>query len=156
MFFIMKLIFGAVMIGLTVVIHAVVCDCTLRIVDKKGEEGARRLGQLRTILTLITAVFFIGSAIMADIWLWSFVFAYLDPQNVKNTEDSLYFATVTFTTVGYGDIVLSEKWRILAGTCAINGMIIFGWSTAFIFEIMAKLYQSGRIYGKKSAHKETP
>lgn len=150
MFFIMKLIFGAVMIGLTVIIHAVVCDRTLRIADKAGMEGAQKLGQLRTILTLITAVFLIGSAIMVDIWLWSFVFGYLDPQNVKNIEDALYFATVTFTTVGYGDIVMSEKWRILAGTCAINGMIIFGWSTAFIFEIMAKLYQSGRIYGQST------
>ena len=52
----------------------------------------------------------------------------------------LYFSTVTFTTVGYGDVVLSSEWRQLATFEAINGWVIFGWATALIVAIIQRLY----------------
>ncbi len=53
---------------------------------------------------------------------------------------SLYFSTVTFTTVGYGDIVLGIEWRQLATFEAMNGWIIFGWTTALIITVVERLY----------------
>jgi voltage-gated potassium channel Kch len=53
----------------------------------------------------------------------------------------LYFSTTTFTTVGYGDVFLDKEWRLLSAFQSANGFIMFGWSTAFIFEIMSKLYK---------------
>ena len=53
---------------------------------------------------------------------------------------SLYFSTVTFTTVGYGDIVLDREWRQLASFEAVNGWIIFGWATALIMAVIQRLY----------------
>ena len=55
---------------------------------------------------------------------------------------ALYFSMTTFTTVGYGDIVLAKEWRILASLQAANGMIIFGWSTALIFYYIQRIYGS--------------
>lgn len=46
----------------------------------------------------------------------------------------------TFTTVGYGDVVLSGQWRMLASLQAANGMIIFGWATALIFYVVGRVY----------------
>lgn len=89
---------------------------------------------------------------MIDIWLWTALLMYVEPKILNTVEKALYFTTVSFTTVGYGEIVLDEKWRILPAIASINGMILFGWSTAFIFEIMAKLYQGGRYHGKR--HRE--
>jgi voltage-gated potassium channel Kch len=96
------------------------------------------------IPTLIATVFVIGAAIMIDIWLWTLLLYALDRPVLKDIETALYFTTTSFTTVGFGDIILGADWRILSTISAINGMIIFGWSTAFIFEIMAKLYDGGR------------
>ena len=145
MFLLTKLLIGAGMIGLTVLIHALVCDWVLRLINRNAHPFSSFFGRFWTIPTLMTAVFIIGAAIMVDIWLWALLFYYLEGDDLQNIENALYFSASTFTTVGYGDVVLPEAWRILSGSTAINGMIIFGWSTAFIFEIMAKLYEGGRI-----------
>lgn len=92
-------------------------------------------------MVLIISVSIIGAAIMVDIWLWTILFYCLEPEVLQNLDTALYFTTATFTTVGYGDIVLPPDWRLLAASAAINGMILFGWSTAFIFEIMTALYR---------------
>jgi voltage-gated potassium channel Kch len=55
-------------------------------------------------------------------------------------EEALYFSTVTFTTVGYGDIILGREWRQLATFEAANGWIIFGWATALIMTVIQRLY----------------
>jgi voltage-gated potassium channel Kch len=51
---------------------------------------------------------------------------------VPGFERALYFSIVTYTTLGYGDIVLDENWRLLSSFQAANGIIIFGWTTAVI------------------------
>ncbi|HOO50628.1 MAG TPA: ion channel [Alphaproteobacteria bacterium] len=145
MFLFFKLIIGALMIGLTVILHAFVCDWVFRFIDNHSKPFVRSFGKYWTVPTLIVCVFVIGSAIMADIWMWTILFYYLEPEALGDWDTALYFTTSTFTTVGYGDIVLTDEWRILSGTTSINGMILFGWSTAFIFEIMAKLYQSKNL-----------
>ena len=61
-------------------------------------------------------------------------------RRITNFEEALYFSTVTFTTVGYGDIVLDREWRQLASFEAVNGWIIFGWATALIMAVIQRLY----------------
>ena len=52
--------------------------------------------------------------------------------------DLLYFAFVNYTTLGYGDIVPVERWHLLGPFAAMNGILLFGWSTAVIFEILRR------------------
>jgi hypothetical protein len=59
---------------------------------------------------------------------------------LQSIEDALYFSTPTFTTVGYGDIVLGREWRQLATFEAVNGWIIFRWATALIMTVIQRLY----------------
>ena len=61
--------------------------------------------------------------------------------------DALYFAFVNYTTLGYGDIVPVERWRLLGPMAAMNGVLLFGWSTAVIFEVMR---QAMRAHDPKS------
>lgn len=65
-----------------------------------------------------------------------------------NLPDALYFSTVTFTTVGFGDIVLAPSIRMLSAIEAANGFLLFGWTTAFIFELISKIY----AYEAKGLH----
>ena len=49
--------------------------------------------------------------------------------------DAIYFSTVTYTTLGYGDIILSHKWQVTSSLQAVSGIILFGWSTAFLVNV---------------------
>ena len=53
--------------------------------------------------------------------------------------DALYFSLVTYTTLGYGDVTLNAEWRVLAAFEAVNGIIMFGWTTALIVAVVQRL-----------------
>ena len=66
-------------------------------------------------------------------------------QNPVGDLISVPFQNNTFTTVGYGDIVLGREWRRLGTFEAINGWVIFGWATALIIAVIQRLYfRSGK------------
>ena len=81
-------------------------------------------------------VLFLLIPIVIDVTLWATLYYAALP----SFEEALYFSTVTFTTVGYGDIVLGREWRQLATFEAVNGWIIFGWATALIMAVIQRLY----------------
>ena len=55
----------------------------------------------------------------------------------------MYFAFVNYTTLGYGDVVPVERWRLIGPITAMNGMLVFGWSTAVIFEVLRRTMTGG-------------
>jgi hypothetical protein len=57
--------------------------------------------------------------------------------------DRVYFAFVNYTTLGYGDITPVERWRLLGPITAMNGVLLFGWSTAVIFEVLRRTARRG-------------
>ena len=81
-------------------------------------------------------------AIIIEAWVWALVYLY-DPliTVLNDIETALYFSMVTFTTLGYGDVVLIGKGRGLATIQAANGVIIFGWTTALIFYFIQQIYK---------------
>jgi hypothetical protein len=58
--------------------------------------------------------------------------------------DLLYFAFVNYTTLGYGDVLPVERWRLLGPITAMNGVLLFGWSTAVIFEVLRRTMQGSK------------
>jgi hypothetical protein len=66
------------------------------------------------------------------------------PGDQLNTlEKATYFSIVTFTTLGYGDISLSEhEWRLLSGIEALTGILLVGWTTAFLFTILQRSWEA--------------
>jgi hypothetical protein len=65
-------------------------------------------------------------------------FAYLITNAAPADADLVYFAFVNYTTLGYGDITPVARWRLLGPMTAMNGVLLFGWSTAVIFEVLLK------------------
>jgi Ion channel len=128
---------GASLIAATVAIQALFMSAGLYIL--RSVENHRPMMMLRrpTIATVIW-VLFLMIPIILDVTLWA-IFYYA--QNaLPSFEESLYFSTVTFTTVGYGDIVLGSEWRQLATFEAMSGWFIFGWATALIIAVVERLY----------------
>ena len=54
--------------------------------------------------------------------------------------DGWYYACVSHTALGYGDVVLSKPWRSLGPICAINGLLTFGCSTAALFLVLQMVW----------------
>lgn len=74
---------------------------------------------------------------LGEVLMWAFAY-YTIPgiQTPSTVEDCIYFSMVTFTTLGYGDIVISSSWRLFSGIQAMAGMLVFGWSSALLFAAM--------------------
>ncbi len=90
--------------------------------------------------TTVVWVLFLLVAVVIDVLLWAALYYFIGA--IPNFEDSIYFSTVTFTTVGYGDIVLGREFRLLATFEAVNGWIIFGWATASVMIVIQRLYMT--------------
>ena len=80
---------------------------------------------------------------MAAVWLWAIAFKVLGI--FSSLEAAVYFSLVSFTTLGFGDILLPQEWRLLGGMAAANGLLMFGLLTAILVEILrdTRLRQRG-------------
>ncbi|MEM7003700.1 MAG: ion channel [Pseudomonadota bacterium] len=76
-------------------------------------------------------------------WLWAFLLLLLGL--FQDLESALYFSLVAFTTLGFGDVILTDDWRLLSGFIAANGFIVFGLGTAYILESISSADSKGEI-----------
>ncbi|GEM_PF-544467 len=129
---------GAFLIGLTVLIHALALDRLMYTLEEHSNRIFMWFRMLWKAAMLTIAVLGVFSAHIVQIWIWAVFYLMVDA--LPDMESALYFSTSTFTTVGFGDVVLGEDWRLISSFQSANGFILFGWSTAFIFEVMSKLY----------------
>ncbi len=83
---------------------------------------------------LAAATLWMLGALTVAAWLWAGLFMYLGAFDAL--EPSLYFATVSLTTLGFGDVILSDDVRLLSAIVAANGLLMFGLSTAFMIEFV--------------------
>lgn len=134
---ILRLAIAGGLIAATVAIQAFFMSAGLRGFRQMEKDRADFLGRYPTLVTVAWVIYLI-IPILFDVCLWA-AFYYL-AQTLPSFEDALYFSTVTFTTVGYGDIVLDRDWRQVATFEAINGWIIFGWATALMMAVIQRLY----------------
>lgn len=138
--FVSQLLIGAILICITVIIHAVFLDMLIRWIDRHANAVRLMFRRHWKVPMLTLAVLSIFCAHIVQIWLWAMFYLYV--QALPDLESALYFSTSTFTTVGFGDLILDKDWRLVSSFQSANGFILFGWSTAFIFEVMSKLYEN--------------
>jgi hypothetical protein len=128
---------AAFMMVVTTVIHA--GGMALVLHDAKLQRRGLRAWLRKTRIYWVSStilILFIVTLLESLVW----AVAYLALGALKGLEQALYFSTVTFTTLGYGEIVLDERWRLLASFEAANGIIMFGWSTAIVIAVVQRVY----------------
>ena len=80
---------------------------------------------------------------LSEIGVWALF--YLWKGAVADLHSALYFSSVTYTTTGYGDVVLPEEWRIVGGVEALTGILMCGWSTGFFFAVVSRTYETAPL-----------
>ncbi len=133
-----SLVVGAVLIVITVLIHFFGLAALIRFLDGRVNRRGAGLAAapLQSLAMIVTVLGLIGLHIVE---IWVYALFYLAVGAVPDAESALYFSTSTFTTVGFGDIVLDTDWRLLAAIESANGFILIGWSTAFLIDVTARL-----------------
>jgi len=135
-----QLAIGTIVISISIVIQVLFLGLTIEILLQLGSWLATPPLLFRSVIALILTVIWLVAGIGISVWLWAGIFLLL--KIFSSLEPALYFCTVTFTTLGYGDITLDKRWRLLSSLIAVNGLIIFGINTAFLIDLIAKLLTS--------------
>jgi hypothetical protein len=128
---------GSVAVLCTIVIHALAIGATVnffRFERKRGRAGAGLLVDF-AIVSLTIAFAFVAHLI--EIALWAVLF--LICGEFKDFAAAYYFSAVNYSTLGYGDVVMSAAWKLLGPLEAANGSLMFGVSTAMIFAVISRL-----------------
>lgn len=129
---------GTLVIVATVLVNAGIFALAARRIDALYPSALRRIRRTGPTLLVIAGVLSVLVALTVDTWLWALVLERTGA--LPDLESSVYFALVSFTTLGFGDLVLEREWRILSGLIGANGLLIFGWSTAFMVALIRKLH----------------
>jgi len=74
-----------------------------------------------------------------EITAWALVYAWRGA--IPGMQAAWYFSAVTYTTTGYGDLVLPQEWRLVGAIEALTGILMCGWSTGFFFAVVSRMYR---------------
>ncbi len=139
----MQLVVATLMVALTVLIHLAGLAVLVAILRRHRQRVPREMLVHQAVAILVAAF---GLFALHSVEIWSYAFLYWRLGAVAGFEDALYFSTVTYSTIGYGDIVLPRAWRILGAIEGANGIILLGWSTAFFISIVDRIKLVEREY----------
>ena len=126
---------GSSVCVLNIVIHSWLTVATIRLARALAER--KTVHPWRHLVTIMIAtVLMLMAAHMLEVFVWAGVYALVHA--APEGADLVYFAFVNYATLGYGDILPVTEWRLLGPMASMNGILLFGWSTAIIFEVLRK------------------
>ncbi len=128
---------GALLILLTTAVHAGGMALSFRFIHNHATIAGSRL-HLNRVVKVGGVVLIMYLIAIMEVLIWGA--AYLTFDAIDGFEKAIYFSAVTFTTLGYGDVVLDGSRRLLSSLEAINGIIMFGWSTAIVIAAVQLVY----------------
>jgi Ion channel len=132
-----NLLLAGVMVALTVIIHfagLLILMWLLRARGHRFRAHESAIGQGAAIVFVV-----LGLVAIHTVEIWVYAVVYYALTTLPDFEAALYFSTTSFTTIGYGDVVLDRNWRLFGAIEGANGLLLFGWSTAFLFSVTARL-----------------
>jgi len=137
----------AVSIG-NIVIHALVMAAVVGVVHVADKRHVLR-PTAHLVAVMVATVSVLMAAHTCEVLVWAVAYAIADAAPAG--ANLVYFAFVNYATLGYGDIVPKERWQLLGPMTAMNGVLLFGWSTAVIFEVLRRVGNSQRLAQRSDA-----
>lgn len=130
-----QILLAAVVSAVNIMIHALVTLAALDIARTAGlRHTVRPRAHLMAVMVTTAAVLMLAHTLEVLVWAAAYAMVGAAPAG----SDLLYFTFVNYTTLGYGDITPAEGWRLTGPMTAMNGILMFGWSTALLFEVLRK------------------
>ena len=140
-----QLLVGGGVSLINIAIHALVMLLVVWVARGTGAQ-IRPHPSLFLIGVMIPTVSVLMVAHALEVIVWSLAYSVVEIAPAGT--DLVYFAFVNYTTLGYGDVIPTERWRLIGPITAMNGVLLFGWSTAVIFEVLR--ISLARRFGKSA------
>jgi len=130
-----QLLLGGGVSVINIAIHSLIMATVVGLAQRASAK-ARPHPSLFLAAVMIPIVSVLMATHTVEVMVWASAYALVDaaPENVQ----LVYFAFVNYATLGYGDIVPVDRWKLLGPITAMNGALMFGWSTAVMFEVLRK------------------
>jgi hypothetical protein len=132
---VIQLSVGSLVSVINIMIHALATVAAVSIARRAGRGPASR-PRLHLMGVMVATVLMLMLAHTIEIVVWSLCYALVGA--APDSSELFYFAFVNYTTLGYGDVTPVREWRLVGPMAAMNGILMFGWSTAVLFEVLLK------------------
>jgi hypothetical protein len=131
----LQFLVGCVVGVVNIMIHALVTVGAVGIARSAGGRHTRwPRSHLMAVMVATAVALMVAHTLEALVWALAYAIVGAAPAG----SDLLYFAFVNYTTLGYGDITPVRRWQLIGPMTAMNGILLFGWSTAVLFEVLRK------------------
>jgi hypothetical protein len=130
-----QLLVGSLVSTIAIMVHALATVGAIGV----ARAAARRQSafpRLHLMGIMVATVLLLMVAHTVEVVVWSLSYALVGAAPAGS--DVLYFAFVNYTTLGYGDVTPVKAWQLLGPMAAMNGILMLGWSTAVLFEVLRK------------------
>jgi Ion channel len=137
---IVPLALGLITFACTLFVHVVPLEATITIARREKRLGPAAASLWNDFAIVALIILFSLVAHLIEVALWAAVFMICGEFHEFAT--AYYHSAVNYTTLGYGDLIMSPQWRLLGPLEAANGIMMFGVSTAMIFTLILRLTQA--------------
>ena len=128
-----RLIAAWSLMALCVVVHAAAMPVLLNWLLREGVHSRPFWPSVSLFVRLAGAVVLLH---LVEIAVWAFFYVWQGA--MPDVASAFYFSAVTYTTTGYGDVVLVPQWRLVGAVEALTGILMCGWSTAFFVAVVGR------------------
>jgi len=135
-----QFLFGGAVSTVNIAVHATVMTVLVQVVRNAGARSKSHESRY-LVLVMVPTVLMLMITHALEVIVWAV--AYLLVEATPPGTDRVYFAFVNYTTLGYGDVIPLPRWNLLGPITAMNGVLLFGWSTAVIFEVLRRARERG-------------
>ena len=132
-----QLAIGAALLLASIMIAGISFGLMEVVLDRLRSWLVRPPHAAKLMVVLSVAATWILAQLTVGVWFWALSFRALDI--FETMEEAVYFALVAFTTLGFGDILLPQEWRLLGGLAATNGLLNIGLVTAMMIETLRRI-----------------
>ena len=144
----LPLLLGSCALLVSLVIQVAAVVVLVRLLAGRVSAGQVQPGFRNEAGILIGVLLVLFAGHLVQIAIWALLFIQLG--QFEDFATAYYHSTVNFATLGYGDIVMNERWRLLGALQAASGVLMFGLSTSTLFAVMLQLFQRRTVQAGKS------
>jgi hypothetical protein len=131
------LVIGVGAVICTIFVHALALAATVNLFRHERKLGRAGAGAVIDLAILALVISFAFVAHLVEIALWAVLLVLCGEFQEFGT--AYYCSAVNYTTLGYGDLLLTPSWRLLGPLEATNGALMFGVSAAMVFAVIQRL-----------------
>ena len=136
-----KLLMAWCLMALCVIVHAIGLTGAFRWFHRSPALVGPRFWPQTWLLIRIAGWLILLHLIEISLWALFYVWR----EGMLDLNSAFYFSSATYATVGYGDLVLPKELRLIGGIEALTGILMCGWSTAFFFAVVVRMYRSSEV-----------